>query len=308
MKRKRNWFGKVVAAAVWACMPMVVVAVDAGAPTIPGSFQATTTASTTKVVLSWEASSGEAGGISGYRLERSLDRQTWELVAESLVSLSYEDTGVGPGLRYFYRLRAVDGSGGVSGWATTEVETTELSAAQNSSDAQSFTSSDNIASVSLPAGATSGNVACKVAVISGINGKSPGTKEQPLVVGPYTLECKTTAGGVVSGFQKPATWQFKLKDHLKNLNDPAVYTYDAQGVATRNDSAHFDSQNQIITTTLAASSTVAVLATVPHAPSFTLFVVVLALVGLGFGLAMVIWNQQKKREYEEHLRNKYYDL
>ena len=79
-----------------------------------------------KITLSWTAPDNNGSVISEYQIQRwdSVDRM-WVTIKDQLpVSVtSYDDTGLDPATRYFYRMRAVN-AGGEGPWTTLKSATT----------------------------------------------------------------------------------------------------------------------------------------------------------------------------------------
>lgn len=82
---------------------------DLNAPTVPTGL-AGTVLSTTRIDLSWNASTDVGGGVTGYDLQRATDAGfTTNLVTFNLGNvLNYSDTGRTQNTRYYYRIRAHD--------------------------------------------------------------------------------------------------------------------------------------------------------------------------------------------------------
>jgi hypothetical protein len=92
---------------------------DTTAPSTPGSLSATA-ASSTRVDLTWTASS-DAVGVMGYRVYRN--GSTAPLASVGSGILTYSDTTVAGGTSYTYQVSAVDAAGNESGRATASVTT-----------------------------------------------------------------------------------------------------------------------------------------------------------------------------------------
>jgi len=88
-------------------------------PTAAPTNLVATAASTTQVNLTWSA----ATGASYYRVERSFNNGSYIEIGTS-VRTAYTDNLASPGITYLYRVRAVDGSGNVSGYSNFDLATT----------------------------------------------------------------------------------------------------------------------------------------------------------------------------------------
>lgn len=78
-------------------------------PTPPAAPNLTATArSASQIDLAWTDVESEAG----YRLERSIDGQTWQLIASPVANVaSHSDNGLNPGMTYYYRVLATNNAG-----------------------------------------------------------------------------------------------------------------------------------------------------------------------------------------------------
>ena len=92
-------------------------------PTTPTNFKATA-ASTTKVNLTWTASTSPIG-ISRYEIERSYNHGSYSLVGTSTTA-TFANSSVSPGITYLYRVRAVDTQNVFSGYSNLDLATTIL--------------------------------------------------------------------------------------------------------------------------------------------------------------------------------------
>lgn len=96
---------------------------DTAAPTAPGNVAATA-AGSTRIDLSWSAST-DAGGsnLAGYRIYRNAS--TTALATVAAPTVSYSDTGLIPATQYSYVVRAFDGAGNESAASATVAATTQ---------------------------------------------------------------------------------------------------------------------------------------------------------------------------------------
>jgi hypothetical protein len=275
---------------------------DTTPPSMPGSFQGEVTGSNAVVELSWQAA-GDDSGIKGYHLERSLDKMNWFNKADALTGLTYQDDNAGFDLHYYYRLSAIDNAGNVSGYTTTEVATPKFAGNTSVDNATTYTSEDGMVSVLVPSGAFAGDAACS---ITQDDSQKPGTKERPLVGSVYVFLCKTVAGDTISDFGQPLTWNFNLKGKLRGLTRPEAYLADNAKVAVKG--AKYDANSNVLS--FASSSNVPVYVLAAKAPGIPLnliAIVLAAVIGVG-GVLVVILRRRQKVNYDEYLRQKYYNL
>ncbi|MCD6554886.1 MAG: Ig-like domain repeat protein, partial [Anaerolineae bacterium] len=81
------------------------------------------------ITVYWSAVDDTGSGIT-YRLERNLNGGGWELVAAGLTATDYADTGYANGDEVFYRVRAANGVGLMSGWTESDGVTFDLTTPQ----------------------------------------------------------------------------------------------------------------------------------------------------------------------------------
>jgi len=270
---------------------------------VPGNFQALVAGDNALVTLSWIASFDPVG-IKSYKLERSIDRLNWTVVAGGLTSLSFRDDTVAFGVHYYYRLSATNMAGAVSAFATTEATTGQFTGNSNI-NAGTYTSDDQIANVDIPAGALNAAADCTVVAETGV---SPRTGNASLVVGPYALICKDLAGSSVDVFNKPVTWRIELKNKLKGFVGPWGVTVDAVGNTTGIAGSTYDDSIQEIQFNQTNATTTAVLASTKGRPSLTIFLLPLILIAVVVGVFILVLRSVQKKRYNDYLRHKYYDL
>jgi hypothetical protein len=298
--------------AVWGLAALMgwsgmALAADKLAPTSPRNFQAVVASGSPIVTLTWGAAS-DASGVALYRLERSLDQEAWKPVGESITELTYRDTETGFGLHYYYRLAAVDKAGNVSAWVMTDVRTDSVGGGPRGSAEMTVKSLDNLVEIKLPAGAVASEISCNLNKLQDVSGQKIGTVDEPLVVGPYELVCRTTAGSLVTDYILPASWTISVKDKLKRLKDPVVYTYDTDAKATPARDAEYDSEAQVFKVQLPPNAVTAVQGKVPKGIPLNAVVIFLVVVAIVAGIIVFALHRKKKLEYEEYLRSKYNNL
>ena len=290
-----------------AATPTPTPAAASGKPETPGNFQATVASGNAIVSLSWEA---PASGATLYRLERSLDEINWDVIEEGITDTDYSDKAVGFKTHYFYRLTAQDASGNSSDPVTADVTTGDFGTNSGTGGvATTYTSDDSLVVVELPAGAVSEAVNCSVLSEPPSPSKKIGTAEAPLVLGLYSLICKTVAGDPVKDFSKPANWTYKLKDKLKGLENPKGYTYEAStGKTSVIGNSTFDAKAQTLRFSTTASTTTLVMAQKVKGPSISLFITIIVVIGIIVGVVILILRKQQRAKYDEYIRQKYYNI
>lgn len=274
---------------------------DTTSPTSPAAFQAEVTGSSAVIDLSWQASS-DASGVKTYRLERSLDQVTWVPKAD-LTGLTYKDESAGFDLFYYYRLSAIDNADNVSEFARAEVHTPKFASNTSLDNATTYTSEDGIVSVLVPSGAIASDAACS---ITQDDDQTPGTKDRLLVGGVYVFLCKTAAADTISDFGKPLAWNFNLKGKLKGLTRPEAYLADNAKVAVKG--AKYDANSNVLSFESSSNVPVYVLAArAPGIPLNLIAIVLAVIIGVG-GVVVAILRRRQKVNYDEYLRQKYYNL
>ncbi|HSX02981.1 MAG TPA: fibronectin type III domain-containing protein, partial [Candidatus Saccharimonadia bacterium] len=269
-------------------------------PGVPTGFRAIAAGDNAIVSLTW------AGVISanlkGYQLDRSQDNTTWTSLEASLTATSYRDDSVSFGVRYYYRLRAIDGSGNFSGYALADVATPAFQS-DAGTNSTSFTSDDKLATVVLPSGALSQSANCSITTDT----RRMGTTQRPVVAGPYVLVCKDAGGHILSAYQQPLTWSIMLKTKLKGYHNPGATTLNDSG-QPQAVTASYDSKSMILRFSTSQAALVAVLAS--HTASFPMAIVFIVIAIILAILAVLILGlrQIQKRNYSDYLRSKYYNL
>jgi hypothetical protein len=288
--------------------PTPAAPADTTPPTVPANFQATIAGGNAVVSLSWDASS-DAGGIKGYVLERSLEQQTWQKLADNVTALTYSDKTAGFGIHYYYRLQAVDQTGNSSAYATADAATPDFTANASTTDSTTYTSDDSVATVTVPNGAVAESADCSITVttLAG-DAHKPGGADQLLVVGPYSLVCKTIDGGVIGDFQKPLSWSFNVQNKLRGLNGPSAYLYSISGPGDLVKGSQYDSKNHSVKVDTTSNQPIMVLAYVDHGLSGN-FIAILVIAVLAIaGVAVLMVRRKQKTSYDDYLRAKYYNL
>ncbi len=272
---------------------------DTTAPSKPDGFTAAVADGSAIVALSWSAST-DAGGIKGYRLERSLDGNEWVELAKDISETVYRDDSAAYSVRYFYRLTAFDNAGNASAPAITEA-TTNAFAGTSGDGNLSIISENQVLEAMIPAGAIAGEADCRLE-----GDPSKGTRERPIIAGAFKLLCKTPAGEPINDFSKPVVYTFKIKSAVKGYQSPQGVVFEG-GNALKQE-AKYSGKTGELQFQLVSARPVAVTASptkgIAAGVAAVLGLIVMAVVGL-FVFAL---RRRQKMSYEEYLRQKYYDL
>lgn len=168
---------------------------DKQAPSKPSYFVASAGEESAAVVLNWMVSTDNVG-VSGYKIERSLDNANWAVVAASLDSSIYTDETTIFNTKYYYRLTAYDAAGNSSQPATTEVTSTSFAANTDTEQSVTLTSNDDVLEVTISAGTLSVPAKCSVEKDSANLG--PLIDGFSVVAGPYKVLCKDQSGAILT--------------------------------------------------------------------------------------------------------------
>jgi hypothetical protein len=180
----------------------------ASGPSSPTNLAATT-AGTGEIDLSWTAPT--SGVVSGYRIERCQGAGCSvfaEIAAPVGTATTYADTGLLANTSYSYRVRAVDGTGDLSGYSNIASSFTGLAISPNTA-VVTFTQTQQFT-------ATLGNVVWSV---DGIVGGSPGSgtiTPTGLYAPPSSIGSHTVTAGA-SGLTTSGT--------VYIANSPGVFTH-----------------------------------------------------------------------------------
>jgi hypothetical protein len=273
--------------------------------TDPSGFSALASGSNAVIDLSWLASTDDSG-IADYQLERSIDQINWSVVSSTITSTSYDDSSVDFGVHYYYRIEAIDSAGATSNYVYADATTVAfIGNTEPGGSTSSYTSDDDVATVTLPIGALDNSADCSVT-----EGASQSFNPLPkkIVVGPYSLVCKNQQGNLIASFNGSLNWKISIKSKLKGLNDPEVYSLDANSKLDVVGNAEYTATAASFVFTAASADPVLVLASA--APSFpwSLIFTILLLTGIVGGVLVLILRQKQKVNYDEYIRTKYYNL
>ncbi len=101
----------------------VTPAPDTTPPSAPSNLTATAVNSS-QITLTWTAST-DAGGLHGYSIERCLtDSCTFSVISPYVTSITFNDTGLGAGVSYSYRVQASDSAGNLSAYSNIATAST----------------------------------------------------------------------------------------------------------------------------------------------------------------------------------------
>jgi hypothetical protein len=273
-------------------------------PAAPTGFQASVAGDNAVVALRWDLLS-DSSAIVSYQVDRSLDQATWSPLAANITGNKYADTSANFGIHYYYRLRAVDAAGNSSDFAFSDVTTPDFTSNASSAAATVYHSQDGVAAVSMPSGAVDGEVDCSVA---GDSTQVQAKSGQRVVVGPYQLVCKDQSANAVSSFSQPLTWTFNLKGKLGGLRNPLPYSADSSGNIKQLAGAKFTSSSSALSVSTPTSDSVLVQADVVPPPPWNLIAFVLLVLGILTGLAVFIVTRARRSNYNDYLRQKYYNF
>jgi predicted phage tail protein len=110
-----------VASPVWGVLALALQSDTAGAPTAPSGLTATAVSSS-QINLAWSDNSSDE---SGFRIERSRDGNTFTEIATVGAGVeAYNDTGLTAATKYYYRVRAYNGTGN-SAYTSVASDTTD---------------------------------------------------------------------------------------------------------------------------------------------------------------------------------------
>lgn len=277
---------------------------DTAPPSVPTNF--TAELNNQVVDLSWHAATDNTG-IGHYTLERSLDQATWTMLDSNLVSTNYTDTTVGYGTIYYYRLKAYDQAGNSSDFTTTQITTGAFSANSSADQPTVITSDDHIATVTIPAGATSDAAECSLIKDSNHSSALP-LKKSALVAGPYNLLCKKEDGSAITSFSSAATITIKLTtDQLKRYHNFSFWSFGSKNAWVKF-KVTYNKKTKLYSFTTKSTVQFVVLGSVKKGLSAqTIILVIMFILAIG-GAGYYLYQRAQKANYQEYIRKKYYNL
>lgn len=213
MKKKSTYLKVLLFTLLLVAAPFFVKvkSVQAATPGTPKLVSATASG-TSKITVKWE----KATNATGYRLYRKLDGGSWAAVVtlSGNASISYVDTTVAPGTRYYYTVRAYNKADGVTTWSTYDktgvTATTSLDAPVLKSAKQS-----GYYIVTFSWGAVNG--ADGYIVYKKVDGK---WVQQAWVTGTYWIDLKASVGSNI----------YTVKAYKKNGTTNKYSSYNTSGI------------------------------------------------------------------------------
>ena len=171
-------------------------------PSAPQGIVATNVG--TNVSITWFQSQGGVGGINGYNIDRSTDKQNWQSLAKGINTLTYIDTTVKYATLYYYRVQAYDSTGQTGDYAQVQITSNSFVANLSPTSDLTLASNDNMLSIYLPVGSVNAQTQCTI-----LNYATTDLSSSPsgyvLIAGPYQLICKQEDGQLISKLNKNAT-------------------------------------------------------------------------------------------------------
>jgi hypothetical protein len=274
---------------------------DTVAPTTPTAFQALAASSSALVQLSWVAATDNVG-VASYHLERSVDQSTWGAIGDQS-DITFQDTTAAFGVHYYYRVSAFDAAGNQSGFALADATTSAFNGTITTTT-QSFTSDDKLATVTIPSGAFDDSADCTV-IVSTLTipvGKSI------LVAGPYQILCKDSSGNDILTTKQPLLWTYAIKGKMAGYQKPTGVTVTGSGGPDSSTKSTYNTKTGVLNFTSAAVGTTAVLAVTSAGAPITAIIFIILFILIVIGIVVVFLRKGQKRDYNDYIRSKYYDL
>jgi hypothetical protein len=179
------------------------------------------------ITLSWSSSTDNIQ-VGNYVLERSTDRNTWDVVGDSITDTDYTDTSLEYGKLYYYRVSAEDSSGNLSEAAVTSITTQPFTPNVDNGNLRTdpVRSADGDVNVDIPDSAAPDDMSCSV-----YNDDDSGDDDLPTDLayggGPYNLACKDASGDDVNDFDSPISVEVEFDGNedfdANNLGDAGLY-------------------------------------------------------------------------------------
>ncbi len=180
---------------------------DTSPPTKPTNFVAKVDKASQTILLSWKPSKDNVK-LSGYQIDRSEDRQNWDILITGLTLTNFNDQTANFGVHYYYRVKAVDAAGNSSKYAQSDTTIDSFVANANKDSDTTVSSDDNVVSILIPAGALNSDAFCSLITPTDI--LPPTFSGYKFINGPYSLTCRDASGNTLTGFEKPLVLSAKI--------------------------------------------------------------------------------------------------
>lgn len=252
-------------------------------PAAPTNFKAEANDGSSTISLSWKP--GAAANAVHYILERSLNKQEWTLLNNSLMTEAYSDSNTLFSTLYYYRLTAVGTNDLTSSSVTLEVRSSSFKANAGGGHGVTLISRDGIVSITIPAEAFGRAANCALSdhpVVPLV-----GRKDYTVVAGPYQIICQHEDATVMQEFKRPLKVRINKTDAMQKTYKHWDYrgyvpTHRSwQQLAVKDDQTVFTMPaNQMALTILGQSK---------HTPGWLIVLIVILVIAGGsvFGLAVV---------------------
>ncbi len=272
-----------------------------GAPTAPSNFEAIPGIDEASVALIWSPSTAPAG-LSIYSLERSTDEVRWSVISNGITDLIYRDELANYGVRYFYRIRALDDQGRFSGYVYANAKTAAFASNVKASDDSVLVSNDGVVTVLILAGSITVNADCSV---NKTDEKLKNVK-QPIVAGPYRLICRASSGREFTELNHAVTWTYHIKDQLKGFTSPKPFSISKSGKQIDTTDVLFDKANGSVLFRTTNTTTTAILGTAGTGLQLGMLLGIVVVALVGGGLAILIIKRRQSNQYTDLLSSRNY--
>jgi hypothetical protein len=278
-----------------------VIENDTTPPSVPTKFVAVSENENAVVQLGWEASTDNIA-VRGYKLERSTDKQTWDLLSETISGTYYKDDGVTFDKTYTYRVSAIDTNNNASTYALVDVTTPKFAANVKPGEETTITSTDRLASITIPAGAVKEDLNCSLGQLGDLSGPDD---KHVVLAGPYQLICKHADGSSVSVFDTPLKLSITRQDTWSKYKSPQYYVRSGDSWSVVKD-VQYDKTTHQDSFSITNDDPILAAALPKSAPVWPKVVILLLLLAAG-GFAVVHWlvRRRAQQEYEDYMRKAY---
>ena len=261
-------------------------------PSAPQGIVATNVG--TNVSITWFQSQGGVGGINGYNIDRSTDKQNWQSLAKGINTLTYIDTTVKFATLYYYRVQAYDSNGQTGDYAQVQITSNSFVANLSPDSDLTLASNDNMLSIYLPVGSVDTKTQCTI-----LNYATSDLSSSPsgyaLIAGPYQLICKQEDGRLISKLNKNAT--VTLTVGQKTLSHySSVKVFVSSGGKWQAQAAGFDQKTGQYRYQTANLNNVALFGKLKK-PNYWIYIILIPLILLAAGIIGIrIFNQYMARK------------